>query len=1463
MTLLLASASWASITSGGTHYLYNVGAQKWLNFGDAKGQTATFFKHGTPLAIVKTDTGYTLQAPFYDANNYLTGTGAIGAEASLTITEVSDGLYTIGSGNTLLGYDGTTDLNQPPYSTMTVKADLTDASSVNAQWKILTKEEMIEALKVETEEVKDATFMIQSPNFHRHDAGCYNTAPNGKLVWTGMEASNHGYAAGYEADYCGFVFNTASVKIYQDITGLPAGIYEVSVQGFSRYGSNTDATGSYAGSTPQATFFAGEESTPLMKLTDDLAANGFYANNKKFGDGYVPYFNNDGGKTTSNSNVEACKAFDYGMFNKNTLRVTVGGDGTLRIGINVPADARTNTWTAFDNFELKYLGSIAVVTDEMKAEILASVPSGKMNAQVAEVLSKALEAFNADVTVDNYNALSAAVSEAKASEKIYAEVRAALDKAYQTDLKPEVLDQLKETLSSIEEAYEKGTLEGNAEPELTAIEDAVKAAIVANSAGNADKTALIVNPKFDDGKNGWNGNFGTGAVKAPTINPLVTAYGGTFNIYQDIEGLENGTYKLQAQAFTRPMDHNDLKTAVSEGKALANETYLYANEQEKLVKLITEEYGTTSAWGAEFATGKYVPNSSNDAAHAFNAGLYENELLFVVTDGKARIGIRQDLTEGTPYVGYDNFRLTYVSSETTLPEEEKEPLTSAEILAWVKACKKVAEQAADHSSFDVAYDEAVAALAGELSQEQLLQVKASATAALGALLKSGETANGQFDLTALVTNATFDANLDGWNTAKPFAWNSIGVAQLSGAQKAAALTQVLEGMPAGKYTLKAQAFYRQSGWKEGLYEFEHGNRIDKLSLVLNGESKTVKSLFEDGRSSLASANVSRSEDVGSTISGHGFPHMLSKVQDVFTPGNYWNYLEVNVAEDGDLTIGAQFEETDREDNWAILDNFRLYYGDLKPVEFSTKNYTVKDDTPAEVKLVKKFTAGAYTPLAVPFDIPGSCFKAVYEIGSVNYDRANSSMKLFPVEQVRAGVPCVVVSATDVDTIFVGQTVITAATADVTQLPWDGGVITPTYKTLNWSNTDLSNAAHAGTLFKNVEVLDLNDMKFNVNLENYQVRRFLAQNYSQSSASVISNYNQPAPARRDLAHSVVIPVPASKAEGAVVTYSVNEDMTDAKSLDVQYAASLCYIPNLIPGNTYYYKVEQKGETVSQGQFTTEGPLRQLYAPSVYNIRDFGGWKMQDGCVTKYGLIYRGGEVNGFHAPYQKDVETLKELGIGAEIDLRYNDSYDQDRETNKSGFGFKHGDTYYFAGANDFTADNLKDAGTQGRLKEEFRFLLGHLREGRGVYFHCVFGADRTGFFAVLLQGLLGFTLNDMYHDYEFTSFAAPAGNRVKGTIQERIAVIQALSGKTLRDKYENYWVNTVGITQEEVEEFRDIMLYDPVAVGIQDIAPSETDNGIKAIYTMSGTKVPQHAMQKSGIYIIQSKDGTSRKVIVK
>jgi hypothetical protein len=75
------------------------------------------------------------------------------------------------------------------------------------------------------------------------------------------------------------------------------------------------------------------------------------------------------------------------------------------------------------------------------------------------------------------------------------------------------------------------------------------------------------------------------------------------------------------------------------------------------------------------------------------------------------------------------------------------------------------------------------------------------------------------------------------------------------------------------------------------------------------------------------------------------------------------------------------------------------------------------------------------------------------------------------------------------------------------------------------------------------------------------------------------------------------------------------MTDAKEVAVVNAAPICYLTNLIPSNKYYFAVESAGQTVVKGELNVEGPVRMMYAPSVYNMRDLGGWTVQDGKVVR--------------------------------------------------------------------------------------------------------------------------------------------------------------------------------------------------------------------------------------------------------
>lgn len=1258
----------------------------------------------------------------------------------------------------------------------------------------------------------------------------------------------------------------------QTITGLQPGIYRVQANAFTRPDENTTiwATVQAGGTLANETYlYANGDSVNVPLITSEGWAESFSGSTYLEGLGYVP-----------NSSSGASTAFGYGMY-EVSVEATVGTDSTLTFGITNLTDEYA-TYAGCDNFKLFYLGEKSDISAEEVAALIATVPTGKMEAAVQTALETAVAALQSDATTDNYYAAIEAINNANASVTAYASVKAALDEADAAvvALSDTAREQYTAAVADIVSGYEAGTLTGDCTAEVAAIQSALQAAKLADMESSDDRTALIVNPQFEDGTTGWSGDFGNGAKKGQADNYVITCYGSGFDVYQTLTGMTPGTYRLQAQAFSRPASNDDTWTAYQAGETLTNETYIYGNNVEQRVMLIVEDYLTeaqsSGAWSTYTLNGSsiYVPNNSTAFSLAFSAGLYDNELLCTVgSDGLLTIGVKNlDSSNSVAYAGFDNFRLTYVSTDTIIPEEV-EVVTLADTIAYVQKLNSIATQATDHSAFDAVYDVALAKLQAEEAAEADVQAAYDdIVAAFNHLLKTGTTATGQFDLTGLLGNATFDTDAKGWTqTNGSLKWNSIGSLIGSNIQGGEKLSKTLENMPAGKYTLKVQGFYRAQGWKQALYDREHGTEEVKLNLFLNGESVRMKSMFEDARYLLASACISRREDVGSTIDGRGFPLLNdSKVTEALSPGGYWNLIEVNVAEDGSIDLGVQLDATDLTDNWVVLDNFRLYYGEHNTVTLASgTNYTMADDTPADVIIKKSLTAGAPVPFAAPCDIPGSKFKAVYEIGSI--DQKARKVTIFPVENVRAGVPCYVEVDEDIDSIIVGPTVLRAETFDKAPVNWDGGVVYPFYRSLYWRSTSIAGINNACTFFTNVEKQDLMNLNFIANVENVQVRQFLTIDYSNTSAvSVVANYNTPAPARRDIPHPVGIPVPQSKSEGAVLKYSLSADLADAKTLAVVNGAAICYIPNLVPDTTYYFAVESAdGNVVVKGQVGVEGPFRSVYAPSVYNIRDFGGYTMSDGRVTRYGLIFRGGEVNGSHPAIQGDLQTLKDLGIGAEIDLRYNDSYDADRETGKSGYGFVLGDTYYFAGSNWYTADHISNTSAQAQVKEEFEFLMKHIREGRGVHFHCTFGADRTGWLAVLLEGLLGFDIDEICHDYEMTSFAAPAGNRNKSTILAIVEAVKANStGSTLRDYFENYWIEKIGITADEVEEFRNIMLRNaPVPVGIdtpQTTASEAARATVQSVFTVSGVRVPQAALNgRRGIYVVKYSDGTSKKVVVK
>ena len=190
-----------------------------------------------------------------------------------------------------------------------------------------------------------------------------------------------------------------------------------------------------------------------------------------------------------------------------------------------------------------------------------------------------------------------------------------------------------------------------------------------------------------------------------------------------------------------------------------------------------------------------------------------------------------------------------------------------------------------------------------------------------------------------------------------------------------------------------------------------------------------------------------------------------------------------------------------------------------------------------------------------------------------------------------------------------------------------------------------------------------------------------------------------------------------------------------------------------------------------------------------MRDIGGWAC-DGGTVKYGMIFRGGAIS-----IADENLFLNELKIRQEIDLRGAD------ESTSSVFGNKI--RYVSAEGADVTYTlSPKDS-----WKVYLRALFDSALVGDASYIHCSMGADRTGTFACVIEGLLGVAQNDCDKDYELTSFVGTSAwlRERNGQFASLISQINQLSGTTFRDKCVNF-VASLGFTELEINAFRAAMI---------------------------------------------------------
>jgi len=512
----------------------------------------------------------------------------------------------------------------------------------------------------------------------------------------------------------------------------------------------------------------------------------------------------------------------------------------------------------------------------------------------------------------------------------------------------------------------------------------------------------------------------------------------------------------------------------------------------------------------------------------------------------------------------------------------------------------------------------------------------------------------------------------------------------------------------------------------------------------------------------------------------------------------------------------------------------------------------------DFQLKRTLTAGRLLPLCLPFQVEASQLGELYSVATIDGYKA----RVYAVNSVPAGKPFVVKTAQTISSLQIEADSIHNDAFKTQPLPWEGGLLEGLESGFTWRYTtrDGKTVNAASMVFL---PLNLQNMNFTVNLENIQVRQFLDEVcYERESDSEVENYKVYNVARLDIPNAVTIPLPNLPEDSLVLCYCEgSDDFTTADSLCIAVGSSEAYIYNLIPQRTYYYKVMNSDDVVSQGKFNTSGRLRMLSVPTAFNIRDLGGWTIADGRQIVYGKLYRGSELNGQYVVDSVDIEMLRKIGIEAEIDLRYKN---ENEGAGMSAFGFMDDSqtdasqaSYYFS--NNFSSKvyMLKYTSYQTRIRNVFNFIVRQLREKRSIYYHCIWGADRTGMLSILLEGLMGFSYDQIVKDYELTTFYIGA-TKLKPFCDEVFEYIDTFEGGSLQEKFNSFFINKVGVSQEDIDDFIAMMFgQEPIYNSISEIPVSE-NIAEPACFDLSGRKVGHEA---KGFIIKRLSQGETKKVM--
>lgn len=502
--------------------------------------------------------------------------------------------------------------------------------------------------------------------------------------------------------------------IYQDITNIPDGVYELSVLAFQRVAGNDIASVAHDNGTEDITAFiyANDLETPFTSPYT-------YGMKENSGDDYKYNLNGEEVYIPNSMKGMAAATTENPEAYTVTVPMLVEG-GTLRIGVREkrrPSNG-TDDWAIWDNFRLKYIGgkgeALNVVTTPLIAKA-AGLLDSKMNADVRTQLEAAKTALETEATVPGIHTLSAAIEAANTSIEAYKPLKEAIDNAQTRYEENEASSTTSETAKGLYNAavataqgiYDNGTAADAEIPAaINALNEGVTKYVIndiiadASEAKPADITKVIANSDFATmSSTGWDVKDGTMGFQSGNNVEAGEFFNCTFNLQQTLVGLPAGMYRLTTQAFYR--NGSDASAKVDDSDQLkydVNENaYLYFSDKEipteegkkvatelpetkQAIKTIIAHKIAEDTWNSvglsdngglkKMDDGMYIPDNMITAQAFFKSdagSAYDSEPLNFNYDGNSdfRIGLIKNVTVTNDWTIVKNFKLYYLGVDPT------------------------------------------------------------------------------------------------------------------------------------------------------------------------------------------------------------------------------------------------------------------------------------------------------------------------------------------------------------------------------------------------------------------------------------------------------------------------------------------------------------------------------------------------------------------------------------------------------------------------------------------------------------------------------------------------------------------------------------------------------------------------------------------------------------------------------